>query len=381
MKRLIVLVMLFGALVGWPAAAQDDTATPTPTPEPLPPQPAIEAEHDGDIYEGAQGSACWPVAAGDVECALVLDIEEVEGSIIEVMTGDSVVFAVSEGEDPEAITAELADGTPLDLDEGEYFIDLEPGEYVAAVSAEYAGEDGDMWYTTGIFTLSVMEPPTPTPTATPTEEPSETPDEEEITPDETGEAAETGEGEGTTTVTPTPAMELPSPTPEVMDEITPETPTEASDETPGGPDLPKASPTTIPEMTPTPTIPPMPGQPPEASLEAGGRVYAPSGYTYCRGLSASADCVSQPSEDFVSRVVIKVDAAMVLRVGGVRPDMVRISMYTSDMREQLSVEERRSDALYLYTPPIKQPGSYVLAMEVLWQSGRTTYFFEMSIVP
>jgi hypothetical protein len=375
MKRLIVLVMLFGALVGWPAAAQDDTATPTPTPEPLPPQPAIEAEHDGDTYEGAQGSACWPVAAGNVECALVLDIEGVDSPLIEVMTGDSVVFAVSEGEDPEAITAELADGTPLDLDEGEYFIDLEPGEHIASVSAEYAGEDDDVWYTTGIFTLSVMEPPTPTPTATPTEKPTETPDEEQITPEETEE-------EEDTPATPTPAMQLPSPTPEVMDEITPETPTATPDESEtGGPDLPQASPTQIPEVTPTPTVPPMPGQPPEASLETGGRVYAPSGYTYCRGLSASADCVSQPTEDFVSRVVVEADAAMVLRVGGVRPDMVRISMYTSDMREQLSVEERRSDALYLYTPPINQPGSYVLAMEVLWQSGRTTYFFEMSIVP
>jgi hypothetical protein len=143
----------------------------------------------------------------------------------------------------------------------------------------------------------------------------------------------------------------------------------------------------IPSAVPTGTLPPVPVMtatpPPEVpsmSLTFIGRSYSPVGYQFCqRAATGERVCVALPVEDAPpGRIVFQRGSSVQINIAAARPTEVSIA-YQTDTGLPIGQPDTRpgdNTLLFLVTP---EPGSYILAIHVLWAEEDATYFFRITV--
>lgn len=133
------------------------------------------------------------------------------------------------------------------------------------------------------------------------------------------------------------------------------------------------SPTTIGDPADLDDIPPL-------SLVLAGRTFAPVGYQYCvREASGERRCVELPSDAATTaRINLPRGAAIQLRLGGDRPQEIRVEYLTDTGIRTGQPETLPGDNLLLLTVT-PEPGSYIMVVHVTWAQEEATYFFRVLI--
>ncbi|MCI0827780.1 MAG: hypothetical protein J4N73_08420 [Chloroflexi bacterium] len=136
---------------------------------PVPPLPVIHLHHGGQVYDGKEGSRCWPAETGVSLCAdegpfpwKVLDT----ALPVPVATGDSITVEVEADGRPDSIQVAIYDATAeqasdawrqvIELEpklELPFRVDLPEGTYFIRISGRWAV--GDVAYK---FKLAVSSP-------------------------------------------------------------------------------------------------------------------------------------------------------------------------------------------------------------------------------
>jgi hypothetical protein len=307
------------------------------------------------------------------------------------------------------------------------------------VLATYPGETADSaYFVTYVFLLQVQPRPTetPTPTSTPTPTPTNTPTPTDTltpTPTPTDTPVPTETFTPTSTYTPSEvATESLNVTETVTAEGTEVGPTvQAASPTPTGPTAtpsptsglptftptpfvlaatftpsptailpPGASPTLVPPTlvptklttVPPPTLVPTPGASataiplsptpslvPQLLLVVGGVEFDPIAVNSCILDSNSQQvCASSPLNAREPRVTAAASAVAQISFKGPQPSSVLASLFSGDGVTLQSTQRLPADNVVLYTMPVL-PGTYVVAIEVMWQGGTATYFFRLSV--
>jgi hypothetical protein len=145
---------------------------------------------------------------------------------------------------------------------------------------------------------------------------------------------------------------------------------------------PVARPTSVPRAaTPTPassgeiitTVP-------RIRLTVGGLTHVPVGYQFCQQLpDGTRSCRELPAPDgSTQRLTLIRGAAAQLQIEGARPDKIRLEYLTDTGLPTGQPEERPGDNTVLFTVT-PEPGSYILAVRVVWTGYEATYFFRVAV--
>ncbi len=382
MKRATLVCLIMAVLVCGVGAAQAI----------LPPRPtlAIEAE-DGTVYEGILADYCWMEDTPDgpqEKCDFSLERPD---AAVPVGVGETitVVFQDTEAGLPESLELIFeenldAQGEPirftLEPDAPEWVVDLEEGVHPVRVEAGYEETLGYIAY---LFELEVSAPE---PTATPTEEPTAT-----RTPTQEAEAPPTEEP--TATKTPTQEVEETS----TEEPTATKTPTQGVEETPTeeptATETPTSGPSPTPSRTPRPTVAPLSDMvdATKVMLESAGMTYHPVGVNYCSDPDDLQSCeycpdpanetcdeigIDQLADD---RLVTTPMGAFLVRMEEPLPASMDLIVQTADGAEELDRERRAGESVMLYTPPVTDLGSYILAVETHWPQGNATFYFQFLV--
>ena len=152
---------------------------------------------------------------------------------------------------------------------------------------------------------------------------------------------------------------------------------------------PEPSPTPLPtatpvEPTPTPTPEPEPTAYPDGTpffkLAYAGRLYEPLGYQVCQmDAAGSLTCVQQPTGTADRRrLTLLRGAAAQFLVSGERPRQIRIEYLTDYGVKTGQPEIRPGDNVNLFTIT-PEPGTYILAVDVLWDTQQVTYYYRVAV--
>lgn len=152
---------------------------------------------------------------------------------------------------------------------------------------------------------------------------------------------------------------------------------------------PEPSPTPLPtatpvEPTPTPTPAPEPTAYPDGTpffkLAYAGRLYEPLGYQVCRmDAAGSPTCVQQPTGTADRRrLALMRGAAAQFLVSGERPHQIRIEYLTDYGVKTGQPEIRPGDNVNLITIT-PEPGTYILAVDVTWDTQQVTYYYRVAV--
>jgi hypothetical protein len=208
-----------------------------------------------------------------------------------------------------------------------------------------------------VLVTTLTEAPSLTPVEEPTEEAAEMPTEEVVMPSPVTPTPITPEG-----ALGLPASSTPSMTPFAL-----------------------ASPTAAaPIWTPTPVALPTeeaePEEVPLLTLVFAGQEYTPVGYQYCqREPSGERLCREFPvTEAETKRISLLRGTAAQLQIAGERPTEVQIE-YLSDTgvkTGQPEVQPGDNTILFTITP---EPGTYIMAVRVTWDTEDATYFFRVTV--
>lgn len=378
-------------------------------------RPTIHATLKGTEVQGIAGSYCWPDASP--QCDFQDDPQPT--TPINVASGDTIAFTI----DPASPTPTNLMGTLLDdktadgdlktvdltASEGSFTVDstLTSGSHRLAVEAIYVGSiQGNKPFVTTVYLLTMggtaatgagtpaavstqaaapttaatTQPTLAVSTATPVA-PTETPTTQ--APVQPSVAATfipvTAAATVATTAAPTATQVPPTVPPTVAPTIPPTTaPPTASNGTPGQPPAAvtvvvtaETSGTELPPIS-TATVPPL-------QLIVGGRNYDFIAVNACAvGAGGSTLCVNQPANANAPRVVALPNDAAQIAFQGPRPTAIQVSILTSDGVKTISSTALPPDNLSLYTLPANA-GSYVLAIEITYPSGKATYYYRLDI--
>jgi len=152
---------------------------------------------------------------------------------------------------------------------------------------------------------------------------------------------------------------------------------------------PEPSPTPLPtatpvEPTPTPTPEPEPTAYPDGTpffkLAYAGRLYEPLGYQVCQmDAAGSLSCVQQPTGTADRRrLTLLRGAAAQFLVSGERPRQIRIEYLTDYGVKTGQPEIRPGDNVNLFTIT-PEPGTYILAVDVMWDTQQVTYYYRVAV--
>lgn len=123
-----------------------------------------------------------------------------------------------------------------------------------------------------------------------------------------------------------------------------------------------------------------PGSAPPLSLVVAGRLYVPVGLQFCQQpADGERTCTELPApESSTERLGLLRGSAAQLRIGGGRPDSVRVEYLTDTGIPTGQPENRPGDnvVLFIITP---EPGSYIMTVRVTWTGYEATYFFRVSV--
>jgi hypothetical protein len=123
-----------------------------------------------------------------------------------------------------------------------------------------------------------------------------------------------------------------------------------------------------------------PGPVPLLNLIVAGRAHIPVGLRFCQQPADGApSCVELPAPDSpTERLSLLRGSTAQLRIGGGRPSSVRIEYLTDTGIPTGQPENRPGDnmILFIVTP---EPGSYIMAVQVVWSGYEATYFFRVSV--
>ena len=123
-----------------------------------------------------------------------------------------------------------------------------------------------------------------------------------------------------------------------------------------------------------------PGPAPLLNLVVAGRAHVPVGLRFCQHPADGAPaCVELPLADSpTERLNLLRGSTAQLRIGGGRPNSVRIEYLTDTGIPTGQPENRPGDnmILFIVTP---EPGSYIMAVQVAWAGYEATYFFRVSV--
>ncbi len=391
-------------------------------------KPVIRAELNGAELAGLVGSSCWPNA--NPECDFVDEPQPTQS--IAVANGDTLTFKL----DPDTPAPQSFEATLLDDKDaggnnptanladtkGEFKVDkLTPGNHRLQVVALYAGDlSGSQPFVTYVYLLNVGEAVAAA-TAPATEVATEA-----VTPEATAaEATAQATPEATIAATEVPTVEpttAPTATPEVATiEATtaPKTPEATASATaaatqaiqptiPVSPIPPTATPLPAPSETPAPspeapTATSQAGAILEPTLEAtpivvivtatpggtsvapastvivAGRSYEPIAISACvLGEGGEQTCGNRPRNAAAERIFAAPGDVAQINFKGPRPTSVTVSIATADGTTILNKANLAPDNLMLYTLPTT-PGSYILAVEISWPLGKSTYYYRVTI--
>jgi hypothetical protein len=359
-------------------AAQPTVATPAAGAGAIPARPVIRMSALGEEYDGLPGAYCWLQAPNDIRCEPA-PLNPEPDTAVSVALGDVLTFTIEDGPGlPGAFYATLlgeedADGDPLVINLGsansaEYTVNnLNPGTHRFSVVAEYPDVGGDNSFVTSIFAVevptSVVAAVTPRPTATtpPTPVVAATgePTEAQLQPTkaETEETLPTAEPTEVPTAVPTlppsPTVVLPTPT--------------------------TAPPPVLPTNTPASNVG-VAENPPAVAVINGGRQFLPDGTRYCyRDANEREVCVDAPASGAAERILVGPNTTLRIDAEGSGPYSMVISLYNSDLSQQLQRQDLPGSNVSLYTV-IGEPGNYVLVIDTVWPESTATYYFRLQIV-
>jgi hypothetical protein len=114
-------------------------------------------------------------------------------------------------------------------------------------------------------------------------------------------------------------------------------------------------------------------------LVVGGVEFDPIAITYClMDKSNQQTCSSNPLNAREPRVIAAASAVAQISFEGPQPTSVLTSLFSGDGVTLQSTQRLPADNVVLYTMPVL-PGTYVVAIEVIWSGGNATYFFRLSV--
>jgi len=134
-------------------------------------------------------------------------------------------------------------------------------------------------------------------------------------------------------------------------------------------------------VTPTAVLPEPPEEVPPLALIVAGRANIPAGYRYCTVMDATGEplCVESPTENSSARRLdLLHGSAAQLKVGGARPIAVQIE-YLSDTGQFTGEPEARPGDNTILLTVTQQPGTYIMAIRVTWETYEATYYFRVAI--
>jgi hypothetical protein len=400
-------------------------------------KPVIRAELNGSELAGLVGSSCWPNA--NPECDFVDEPQPTQS--IAVKNGDTLTFKPDpDTPAPQSFEATLLDDKDasgnnpvvnLADTKGEFKVDnLTLGNHRVQVVALYAGDlSGSQPFVTYVYLLNVGEAIAAA-TSPVTEVATESATPEATTAEATAQATP----EATTAATELPTVEptvAPTATPEVATIEattalkTPEATTAATTAAPTVPATaaatqalqptiaaslvpPTATPLPVPTETPAPsqeapTATSLAGATLEPTLEAtpvvvivtatpggtsvapastvivAGRSYEPIAISACvLGEGGEQTCGNRPRNAAAQRIFAAPGDVAQINFKGPRPTSVIVSIATADGTTILNKANLAPDNLMLYTLPTT-PGSYILAVEISWPLGKSTYYYRVTI--
>jgi hypothetical protein len=401
-------------------------------------KPVIRAELNGAELAGLVGSSCWPNA--NPECDFVDEPQPTQS--IAVANGDTLTFKPDpDAPAPQSFEATLLDDKDasgnnpivnLAETKGEFKVDkLTPGNHRLQIVALYAGDlAGSQPFVTYVYLLNVGEAVAAAASPAATEVPTEA-----VTPEATtAEATAQATPEATTAVTEVATVEptvVPTTTPEVATIeattalTTPEATTAAPTAAPTMLAIAAATqavqptlaaspvpPTATPLPVPTDTLIPSPEAPtatslagatleptlgatpvvvivtatpggtsvaPASTVIVAGRSYEPIAISACvLGEGGEQTCGNRPRNAAAERIFAAPGDVAQINFKGPRPTSVVVSVATADGTTILNKATLAPDNLMLYALPTT-PGSYILAVEISWPLGKSTYYYRLTI--
>ncbi len=118
---------------------------------------------------------------------------------------------------------------------------------------------------------------------------------------------------------------------------------------------------------------------PELTMTVGGRTYEPIAVNACvLGQDGSTTCVNRPRNAAAERMFAAPGDVAQVSFKGPRPLAVTVTIASSDGTAVLNKQNLRPDNLMLYTLP-STGGNYVLAVEVAWSTGKSTYYYRLTV--